>query len=343
MTEENAHAYEIRERAKSFEWMLIAKGIGIILVVVGHFHPATSPVYWSLMRKIIYLFHMPLFFILSGYLYNHGKYSYRDLIKTKTKRLLYPFASIAGVFFLIKHLAGLVVNVDHPVNIESVYALLFDPVRSYMPLLWFVHALFLIFAVYPLSRVFMNNFSILFLLLVINVVFGSDYLVFGNALANMPFFVVGIILKENKKISKMEISEDWRYVVAPLVMFSLIYMIQLSVDIISVFEYPVHLLLGVAGSFFVISISHFIAVFSNKKINAVLQQIGYYSMAIYLFHTLFESTIRIGFIQLFKHNQVPFELIAFIAISCGVVFPLVLEKEVLRKNMITKKFVLGLT
>jgi fucose 4-O-acetylase-like acetyltransferase len=343
VTEKNAHAYEIRGRAIPFEWMLIAKGIGIILVVVGHFHPVVSPNYWSVMRKIIYLFHMPLFFILSGYLYNHGKYSYRDLIITKTKRLLYPFASIAAVFFLIKYLAGMVVNIDHPVNIDSVYALLLDPVHSYMPLLWFVHALFFIFAIYPLARLFMNNFLILFFLLIINVIFGSDYLIFGNALANIPFFVVGVILKENKKISKMNISEDWRYVVAPLVMFSLTYMIRLSFDIVSVFEYPVHLFLGIAGSLFVINISNFISVFSNKKIKDVLQQIGYYSMAIYLFHTLFESTVRIGFLQVFKSTQVPFELVAFIAISCGVVFPLVLEKEVLRKNMITKRFVLGLT
>jgi len=93
-----------------FEWMLIAKGIGIILVVVGHFYPETSPTYWSEIRKIIYSFHMPLFFILSGYLYSHGKYSYSNLIKTKAKRLLYPFASIAGAFFLIKYVAGRVVN-----------------------------------------------------------------------------------------------------------------------------------------------------------------------------------------------------------------------------------------
>jgi hypothetical protein len=65
-------------------------------------------------------------------------------------------------------------------------------------------------------------------------------------------------------------------------------------------------------------------------------------MTIYLFHTLFESTVRIGFLQVFKQMQVPFELIAFVAITCGVVLPLVLEKEVLRKYWVTKKFVLGL-
>lgn len=333
---------QVKASRGTSDWILIAKGVGIILVVIGHFHPETSPTYWSEIRNIIYSFHMPLFFILSGYLYSNGKYSYKDLIKTKVKRLLYPFASIAGIFFLIKYMAGRIVNLENPVDMNSIYALLLDPVNSYMPLLWFVHALFLIFAIYPLSRLFLSNLSILLLLLVINTVLGSDYLVFGKALTNMPFFVVGVMLKENEKLSKMTISTDWRYVLVPLVMFSLAYLIRFSLNIVSVYGYSAQLFLGVVGSLFIINISHTISAFSDKQIKNMLLQTGYYSMTIYLFHTLFESTVRIGFLQGLKHIQVPFELIAFVAIVCGVIFPLVFEKKVLRKYWITKKFILGL-
>jgi fucose 4-O-acetylase-like acetyltransferase len=65
---------EITQKQDSLEWILIAKGIGIFLVVVGHFYPETSPDYWTQIKKVIYSFHMPLFFILSGYLYTHDKY-----------------------------------------------------------------------------------------------------------------------------------------------------------------------------------------------------------------------------------------------------------------------------
>jgi fucose 4-O-acetylase-like acetyltransferase len=322
----------------SFEWVLIAKGIGIILVVVGHFYPETSPSYWLAIRNIIYSFHMPLFFILSGYLYSHGKYSYPDLIKTKAKRLLYPFVTIAVAFLLIKYAAGRVVNLEYPVNIDSIYALLLNPIKSYMPLLWFVHALFLVFAIYPLARLVLNNLSILLLLLVINTVLGSDYLVFGKMLANMPFFVIGVILRENRTFSRRAITADWRYIVALVAMFLLTYVIiQLSVNTKSI--YLSRFLLGVIGSWLVINICHAL---SDKKINGVLLLIGYYSMTIYLLHPLFESTVRIAFLQVFKHMQVPFAIIAFVAITCGIVFPLMLEKAVLRKYWITKKFVLGL-
>jgi fucose 4-O-acetylase-like acetyltransferase len=325
-----------------FEWTLIAKGIGIFFVVVGHFDPENSPIYWSGIKGIIYSFHMPLFFILSGYLYSHGKYSYSELIKAKVKRLLYPFASIAVTFLLIKYVVGQFFSLKYPVDIDNIYALLTDPINSYMPLLWFMHALFLIFVLFPLARLFLNNISILLCLLVINTALGNDYLVLGKALAYMPFFVVGVIFKEHEKISRMTISNDWRYVFVPLVMFVIAYAIQLFVHFMPVYRYPTQFFFGFVGSMVIINISHTISALSDTRIKGMLLQIGYYSMSIYLFHTLFESAVRIGFLQAFKNIQVPFELIAVIAITCGVVFPLVLEKEILRNNWVTKKFVLGL-
>ena len=52
------------------DWVHIAKGLAIVLVVVGHFYPVQSPEYWTVMHQVIYAFHMPVFFLLSGYLYH---------------------------------------------------------------------------------------------------------------------------------------------------------------------------------------------------------------------------------------------------------------------------------
>lgn len=59
----------------------IMKGIGIILMVIGH---AGCP---SFLRNFIYTFHMPLFFMISGYLVNGNK---PQIIK-RIKALYYPF------------------------------------------------------------------------------------------------------------------------------------------------------------------------------------------------------------------------------------------------------------
>lgn len=45
-------------------WVDIAKGIGIVLVLIGHISQNKN------LHYFIYSFHMPLFFIISGYLYS---------------------------------------------------------------------------------------------------------------------------------------------------------------------------------------------------------------------------------------------------------------------------------
>jgi fucose 4-O-acetylase-like acetyltransferase len=65
------------------EWIDMAKGYGIICVIIGHI---TTPgiTVW------IYTFHIPLFFFLSGYLL-HSYYSMREFLKRKVKSLLVPY------------------------------------------------------------------------------------------------------------------------------------------------------------------------------------------------------------------------------------------------------------
>lgn len=65
----------------------VAKGIGIILVVLGHNIPVESRLF-----NYIALFHMPLFFMLAGYFFNlHGE-GFNKFIKKLSFRLLIPYA-----------------------------------------------------------------------------------------------------------------------------------------------------------------------------------------------------------------------------------------------------------
>lgn len=80
---------------KRLEYIDIAKGIGIFLVVLGHTrYPYT--------RDIIYSFHMPLFFFLSGYLFTLEKLevSFTVYLKKKIKGLYRPFLTFS-IFYLI--------------------------------------------------------------------------------------------------------------------------------------------------------------------------------------------------------------------------------------------------
>jgi len=59
---------------KRLDWIDIAKGIGIILVVLGHtlVPQVRETGFAGFLWIFIYNFHMPLFFFLSGYLFEKG-------------------------------------------------------------------------------------------------------------------------------------------------------------------------------------------------------------------------------------------------------------------------------
>jgi fucose 4-O-acetylase-like acetyltransferase len=69
------------------KWIDIAKGIGIFLVIVGHSH---CPPF---LQTIIYSFHMPLFFFLSGYTFHYDKYKLNKcaFVMNKFYRLVVPY------------------------------------------------------------------------------------------------------------------------------------------------------------------------------------------------------------------------------------------------------------
>lgn len=115
---------KVKERDKSID---IAKGIGIILVVYAHL---VCPI-----KQEIYLFHMPLFFLLSGYFF-----SVKDSLKKKTKALLFPFV----LFYLLSFIYGYFIDG---------YDSLMEYINSFSSLLhvdgplWFLLALYWIFII----------------------------------------------------------------------------------------------------------------------------------------------------------------------------------------------------
>ena len=71
------------------KWLDIAKGLGILLMVLGH---SSVPV---VVAKFIWAFHMPLFFIASGWTTNWEKGRYRRFFQRKIPN---PFSALYILF-----------------------------------------------------------------------------------------------------------------------------------------------------------------------------------------------------------------------------------------------------
>ena len=74
--------------SKRLDWIDVAKGIAIFLVIVGHTVPNPSP-----LRHAIFSFHMPVFFILAGYTFRPKPW--RELLSGSVSRLLVPYVILA--------------------------------------------------------------------------------------------------------------------------------------------------------------------------------------------------------------------------------------------------------
>ncbi len=128
------------------EWLDIAKGIGILLVIVGHCIKLSSP-----LCQLIFVFHMPLFFLLAGYTASQKDGFFTTLGK-KAKTLLLPFL---GFFAL-----GLLVTMWLPMwqgglTAEGILSDLYfaDPTNVHNSSIWFLVCLFFVVLVYfPMRR-----------------------------------------------------------------------------------------------------------------------------------------------------------------------------------------------
>ena len=93
------------------EWIDIAKAFGIILVSFGHIRNGDGESVWlpALDSTIdaIYLFHMPLFFILGGLTFS-AKRSFRQFLVRKIRTLLIPYYFFS-LYFLAKPIAILAI------------------------------------------------------------------------------------------------------------------------------------------------------------------------------------------------------------------------------------------
>lgn len=198
----------LKERKQFIDF---AKGIGIILVVLGHLDTGGQ-----LSREMIYAFHMPLFFILSG-IFAKTKSDYKSYLKKSFCTLYIPYLFFTVMDTVIFSALNLLRHQSVSALIKSnLFALIgFDFKVNNRPL-WFLFALFVIriayyfidknksvkylSAILCVAFVFLQNsgvFSPLKNCVFIMAVPGLAFYIFGNLLGK---YILNLdkIIDENK-------------------------------------------------------------------------------------------------------------------------------------------------
>ena len=178
-------AYEGRIR-----YIDLLKGIGIILMVLGHMH------YSYMFEKFVFGFHMPLFFCISGYLYKRPS-SIKKYISKKVYSLLIPYfvfgllySFIVGALYgkdvFLSGLGGVLYKTTYDMPIESA--------------LWFLPAMFWVEVMYStfdrliVKRAF--RILVLFVITVIGVYWTKLFhplpFAINSAMSAVGFYSVGV-------------------------------------------------------------------------------------------------------------------------------------------------------
>lgn len=127
-----------KQASKREVWIDILRGIGILLVVLGH----TSPPF---LLKIIYGFHMPLFFMIAGYLWKP------KTILDSLRRYILPYFLLCGINLVLNSGMLLLQKKSVPMQKYFIGILYSRGTTEWMPNcspLWFLTGLFCAFMLY---------------------------------------------------------------------------------------------------------------------------------------------------------------------------------------------------
>lgn len=195
---------------KRIKWIDIAKGITILLVIIGHSIGETSS--GSIIRGLIFSFHMPLFFILGALAHQCpiNVEEYREKMQKFMHRLIVP----AMVLFCINAVAHYFTAQSSGLNTyckDCLLTLLYSSgVTVYtvnhivepIGIIWFFFVMFSARALYDIMAILLTPSTLLssaILISVLGIFLGYTlYLPFSFdiSMAVLPFFFMGNKMKE---------------------------------------------------------------------------------------------------------------------------------------------------
>lgn len=198
----------IIENNMRMEWLDQAKAVCMYFVVLGH---SLLKVDKHGLFKIIYSFHMPIFFLLSGFVFNPDKYkSIMDCIKDKIVKLIYPYILLNLLcipLWYINVKTGMVVKDSLLTVLAGIFYSNAKVIRAPLNATWFIVTLFLAEIIYFIIHryfkedrfIFIMSFG-LFLLGIISPM-GKDIIKapmhLGVAFVAQFYYACGYLLRKN--------------------------------------------------------------------------------------------------------------------------------------------------
>ena len=206
---------------KRIDWVDVAKGIAMILVIVVHAEEHFMPGTLVSTKIPIYTFHMPLFFFVSGYLFSM-KNSFGEFLKNKCRRILIPYVFLGVILALFNAFWAGRNPFGEPwfqpgVFFGNLWGLLF---QNRMWTLWFIACLFWLNMIFYAIVRFVKKEKIRTAIVIVMTVAGIIYYKMGGSsiywnidvcFTAIPFFYTGYLCRKTDFVNQHILSVKYKW------------------------------------------------------------------------------------------------------------------------------------
>lgn len=281
--------------SERIKWLDVLKGVAMSLVILGHIaqkyyvwdiYPAKTPII-KMLFDIIYSFHMPLFMIISGFLFYHSYVNNGEVIRCKFSEQVLNLLFLYIIFSCFEGAVKIFFSQDVITKVKPV-DLLMIIVKPLGGRLWYLYVLLEYYILFSSRTVlsYLDRPIFLFVFLavsILNVV--TDYswpFAVRQFMRNLFPFYIGILLCK-KRIAHKKQGKNY---IKVFIMATAICVTVLRVILWGCGNYNndipiISLLFGVIVGMGFFKLFEYCLIFSNLK---CLKKIGLISLELYILH-----------------------------------------------------------
>lgn len=308
----------------------MAKGVGIILVVYGHclrglisagVVPQDSPI--IITDYIIYTFHMPLFFVASGFFFEKSlQRSNRDFWRKQLNNILYPYFFWSLLCGFIQIILSGSAATNSRMTASRLSEILWNPISPF----WFLYALFFCYAISLLLKSISIIVRIITGLLIFITSFYVAKNVFSDIFYGFTYFSLGILIQKKKLVDLIPARCGTSLVL--VIMFFVTAFVSYYLRIPERMPF-IAAIMGIIATVTICRMMEYKS--SSNPILKTLSVLGQYSMSIYVMHIIVIVSVRTVLVKFFMVKSIPTIMIP--AILCGLFFPYLVQRILIYLNI----------
>lgn len=233
---------------KKINWLLILQGWAMLWVVIGHspLGLENMPNYVSVMYKFAYSFHMPLFIMISGYLFQLTKLSriegpigggnFVKIICDKLVRLGIPFLVFTFIAMVMKVMFPGDMARQTSLSIQEFLMAIVNPFDGPLNEMWFVLTILWFFAFAPIwlwaSQRKETEYVLLVLLTILHFFHPEENMLCIRQICSQAVFFYSGILICKHSLDEIGIRHRWHLFVGGLITYTICFAFNISFVIV---------------------------------------------------------------------------------------------------------------